>query len=116
MNSCVFKVTEYDVIPDKDELQTDALQRVFDLCRENGGTVVIPSGIYRTGGLRMWSDTTLLFETGACLVGSDICEDYTVFDVPENVFLRTDMELIPNYYHYKPWKEYRRAILSVYGR
>jgi len=115
MSTRVFKVTDYGVVPGKEELQTEALQRVFDMCKDEGGTVVIPSGKYRTGGLRMWSDTTLLLESGVYLLGSDICEDYPVFEVPEGVELRTDMELIPNYYNDKPWEEYRRAIISVYG-
>lgn len=63
----------------------------------------------------MWSDTTLYLESGARLVGSDICEDYEVFEVPDGVELRTDMEMITQYYKNRPWKEYRRAIISVYG-
>ncbi|NLN04359.1 MAG: glycoside hydrolase family 28 protein, partial [Clostridiaceae bacterium] len=58
MSTRVFKVTDYGVVPGKEEMQTEALQRVFDMCKEEGGTVVIPAGKYRTGGLRMWSDTT----------------------------------------------------------
>ena len=109
-----FLVTDYGAKPDIHELQTERLQAVFDLCRDGGGTVVIPKGRFLTGGLRMWSDTTLYLESGAALIGSDICEDYAVFDVPAGVELRTDMELITQYYKI-PWKEYRRAILSVYG-
>lgn len=108
-------ITDYGVKADCADLQTEAIQKVFDLCREEGGTVVIPKGTFRVGGLRMWSDTTLYLEQGARLVGSDICEDYAVFDVPEGVALRTDMEMITQYYENRPWKEYRRAILSVYG-
>ena len=48
-------ITDYGVIANLPELQTEKLQAVLDLCRENGGTVVIPAGVYRTGGLRMWS-------------------------------------------------------------
>ena len=110
-----YRITDYGAVPGIDQLQTEEIQKVFDLCRENGGIVVIPAGRFRVGGLRMWSDTTLYLEKGAELVGSDICEDYAVFDVPEGVELRTDMELITQYYNNRPWKTYRRAILSVYG-
>lgn len=108
-------ITDFGAVADSSALQTEVIQKVFDLCKENGGTVVIPKGTFRVGGLRMWSDTTLYLESGAVLLGSDVCEDYEVFPVPEGVELRTDMEMITQYYKNRPWKEYRRAILSVYG-
>lgn len=108
-------LTDYGVVADVSVLQTEKIQAVLDLCREGGGTVIVPAGRFLTGGLRMWSDTTLILKSGAKLVGSDVCEDYEVFDVPEGVELRTDMEMITQYYQNRPWKEYRRAIISVYG-
>lgn len=111
----VYRITDFGVVSDLSALQTEKLQTVFDMCREEGGTVIIPAGTFRTGGLRMWSDTTLILEEGARLIGSDVCEDYAVFDVPENVVLRTDMEMITRYYEDRPWPEYRRSIISVYG-
>lgn len=110
-----FILTDFGVESNSKELQTKKIQRVFDMCRENGGTVVVPEGRFLTGGLRMWLDTTLYLESGAQLIGSGVCEDYEVFDVPEGVELRTDMEMIPQQYKDRPWKEYRRAIISVYG-
>ena len=110
-----FIITDFGVEADSADLQTEKIQRVFDMCRANGGTVVVPKGRFLTGGLRMWSDTTLYLESGAQLIGSDICEDYEVFDIPEGVELRTDMEMIPRQYENRPWQEYRRAIISVYG-
>lgn len=110
-----YRLTDFGVIPGLHELQTEKIQKVFDMCKANGGRVIVSEGTYRVGGLRMWSDTVLYLESGAKLIGSDICEDYEVFPVPEGVELRTDMELITYYYHKKPWSEYRRAIISVYG-
>ncbi len=110
-----YVITDFGVEADSKALQTEKIQRVFDMCRENGGTVVIPEGRFLTGGLRMWSDTTLYLESGARLIGSDVCEDYEVFEVPGGVELRTDMEMITQYYENRTWKEYRRAIISVYG-
>lgn len=115
MSDKIYRVTDFGVSADSDSLQTEALQAVFDRCKEGGGTVVIPAGRYRTAGLRMWSDTTLRLESGAVLVASETCEDYPVFPIPEGVALHTDMELIPEYYQARPWAEYRRAILSAYG-
>ena len=110
-----FVLTDYGVIPDKAEKQTKEIQRVLDLCRDEGGTVIVPRGRYLVSGLRLWSDTTLLLKSGAVLKGSDVCEDYEVFDVPEGVELHTDMQMIPRYYDKFPGPEYRRAILSMYG-
>jgi polygalacturonase len=63
-------VTDYGVKVNCDTLQTKAFQRVFDLCKEQGGTVVVPKGKYCVAALRMWSNTTLYLESGAELYGS----------------------------------------------
>ena len=110
-----YVITDYGVIPNTDALQTEAIQKVLDLCKNGGGTVVIPRGCFCIASLRMWSDTTLYLESGAQLLGSEECTDYEVFDVPAGVELRTDMELITQYYLDKPWQEYRRAMISAYG-
>ncbi len=106
-------VTDFGVRPDAEGLQTEALQTAFDACK-NGGTVVFPRGTCRTAGLLAYSDTTVYLEAGAHIIGSDECEDYAVFPIPAGVELRSDMELIRDYYG-TPWETYRRAILSVYG-
>ena len=110
-----YVLTDFGVETGSNELQTEKIQRVFDMCRDEGGTVIVPEGTFCTGGLRMWSDTTLYLRKGARIIGSDVCEDYPVFEVPEGVELRTDMEMISQYFSGRSWKEYRRAILSVYG-
>lgn len=107
-------ITDFDIMPDSSELQTQKIQSVFDMCKDSGGTVVIPKGEYHTGALRMWSDTTLILEDGSRLVGSDICENYEIFDIPDNIEMRSDMEMITSYFG-KPWSAYRRAIITVYG-
>jgi len=110
-----YRITDFGAVPGLPDLQTQAIQKALDACREQGGKVIIPKGAFRTGGLRMWSDTTLYLEEGARLIGSDYSEDYPVFDIPEGVELRTDMQLITQYYQNRPWPTYYRAILSVYG-
>ncbi len=109
------RITDFGAVPGAGALQNKAIQAAFDACKEKGGTVIVPAGRFRVSSLRMWSDTTLYLEAGAELFASDICEDYEVYEIPEGVELRTDMELITQYYQDKPWPEYRRAILSVYG-
>lgn len=110
-----YRITDYGVRPDAPELQTAAIQKVLDLCRDTGGTVVIPKGRFRIAGLRLWPDMTLKLESGAWLIGSEDCEDYEIFDIPDGMQLHTDMEMIPVYYKSRPRKEYRRAMISVYG-
>ena len=107
-------VTDYGVKVNCDTLQTKAFQQVFDLCKKQGGTVVVPKGKYYVAALRMWSNTTLYLESGAELYGSEDCEDYEVFPIPEGVEMRSDMEVISQYYG-TPWETYRRAILTAYG-
>lgn len=109
-----YVITEYGVSADCGELQTAKIQAVLDLCKESGGTVVIPKGRFYTAALRMWSNTTLYLERGAELCGSADCDDYEVFEIPDGVEMRSDMELITQYYG-QPWETYRRAIISAYG-
>lgn len=119
MQERVYLITDYGARAGEPSLQTARVQAVLDLCREGGGTVVIPAGEFRVASLRMWSDTTIRLLDGARLIGSEDCEDYEVYDVPAGVELRTDMELISQYYEERhpggPWAEYRRAMISAYG-
>ena len=110
-----FVVTDYGVEKNSLKLQTEEFQKVFDLCKDGGGKVVVPKGKYYISSVMMWSDTTLYLEAGAEIYGSDNCEDYLVFDIPEGVEMRSDMELITQYYG-KPWDTYRRAMISCYGQ
>ncbi len=119
MNKHIYNIIDHGAVANSSALQTEIIQYVLDLCRNGGGTVVIPAGEFRVASLRMWSDTTLLLHNGARLIGSEECDDYEVYEVPAGVELRTDMELISQYYDEKhpggPWREYRRAMISAYG-
>lgn len=108
-------ITDYGVKLNCQELQTKEIQAVLDLCKNGGGTVVVPKGKFYLSAVRMWANTTLYLESGAELYGSDNCDDYEVFEVPSTVEMRSDMELITQYYG-KTWETYRRAIISAYGQ
>ncbi len=108
-------VTDYGVVANTDEPQTKAIQAVLDMCKDGGGKVIFPEGVYNISSIRMWSDTTILLKTGSVLLGSTECDDYEVYEVPEGVELRTDMQLITQYYVGKIRDEYRRAMISAYG-
>ena len=109
-----YVITDYGVKKDCAALQTKEIQAVLDKCKNGGGTVVIPKGRFYTAALYMHSDTTLYLESGAILQGSDECNDYEVYPVRDGIEMRSDMELITQYYG-KPWETYRRAIISSYG-
>lgn len=109
-----YYINDYGVKSDFNGLQTKEFQSVLDLCKESGGTVVVPKGKYNIAAVRMWSDTTLYLEAGAEIYGSDNCEDYEVFSIPEGMQMRSDMEMITQYYG-SPWETYRRAIITAYG-
>jgi len=60
-----------------DTLQTQIIQKAIDDCfLAGGGRVVIPCGVYVTGGIRIRSGVELYLETGAILKGSRRAEDY----------------------------------------
>lgn len=109
-----FIITDYGVKENCEELQTKEIQKVLDFCKDEGGIVVVPKGRFYLAAVRMWSNTTLYLESGAELYGSDNCEDYQIFEIPEHVEMRSDMELITGYYG-KTWDSYRRAIITAYG-
>lgn len=111
-----FIVTDYGVKPDSSELQTKALQKVLDLCKDEGGCVVIPRGKYRTASLRIWSDTVLHLASEAQIIASDEVNDYEVFALPQGLVTKTDRDLFPDYALNKQSPElYRRAVFSAYG-
>ena len=109
-----YYVIDFGVKTDCFDLQTAAFQAVLDLCKNDGGVVVVPKGKYYIAALRMWSNTTLYLESGAELYGSEECDDYEVFPVPQGMEMRSDMELITQYY-VTPWETYRRAMITAYG-
>jgi len=72
----IYNITDYGAVP-CDALMTDAIQRAIDTCFiEGGGRVVVPRGIFLTGGLRIRSNVELYLESGAVLRGSRDPEEY----------------------------------------
>lgn len=76
-----FVITDYGVVKDSTILQTEAIQKVIDLAAVEGGTVVIPEGVYLSSSLFFKSKTHLYLEKGAVLKGSDDVSDYAVVPV-----------------------------------
>lgn len=74
-----FLITEYGA-RQCDSLQTEAIQAALDACfLAGGGRVVVPKGVFYTGGLRLRSNTTLYLKAGAILCGSRNPEDYYAY-------------------------------------
>lgn len=76
MNMKIFNIRDYGARV-CDLLQTDSIQKAIDDCfLAGGGRVVIPCGVYLTGGIRIRSGVELYLESGAILKGSRKAEDY----------------------------------------
>jgi len=89
-----------------DQLQTEAIQKALDTCFLNGGgTVIIPAGIFLTGGLRLRSNTTLYLQSGSILKGSSDPEDYTGYinDTIEPINEPYDGVMSRNVYPFSRW-------------
>lgn len=106
-------VTQHGVKANIGALQTNEVQHVFDLCK-NGGTVVFPAGQYRVSSLRLWSNTTVVLQTGATIVGSTDCRDYQVFDPPAGMQFYHDGEMVSFDLDRCRRPIYRRAIFTAY--
>ena len=71
-----FVITSYGAVADSTVLQTAAIQKAIDAAAAEGGTVVIPKGVWLSGALFFKPGTRLCLEEGAVLKGSDNTWDY----------------------------------------
>ena len=71
-----FCITDFGAKADG-TLQTDKIQSAIDACfLAGGGEVIIPSGTFLIGSIRLRSNVTLYLKSGATLKGSRNPEDY----------------------------------------
>lgn len=76
-NSKEFNIRSFGATGDGTTLDTEGIQKAIDTCATaGGGQVLIPSGNYVTGTLRMKDHVTLHLEKGATLLGSTNLADY----------------------------------------
>jgi polygalacturonase len=67
----VYNITTYGAVADGKTSNTPAIQKAINDClKHGGGTIVIPSGNFVTGTLRLYSNMNLYFAPGAVLTGS----------------------------------------------
>ena len=73
----VFNVKAFGATGDGATLDTPAINRTINACRQaGGGLVVFPAGKYVTGTFEMFSDMTLEVQSGAVILGSTNLADY----------------------------------------
>lgn len=71
-------ICEFGAHSSESVLQTGFIQNALDACRDaGGGEVVVPSGRYLTGSIRLYDNTTLHLQENAVLIGSINPSDYT---------------------------------------
>jgi polygalacturonase len=70
-------VRDFGAVGDGSTVNTAAIQKAIDACRDaGGGRVVVPRGVFVSGTLRLHSHVELHLEGGAVLKGSPNLSDY----------------------------------------
>lgn len=71
-----YKLTDYGIFADG-TVHTQQIQDLIDkIAAEGGGVLVVPAGVYQTGGIYFRQGTHLHLMEGAMLQGSDFIGDY----------------------------------------
>lgn len=74
-----YDIKDFGAVGDGKTLNTTAIQRAIDSCRDGGGgTVLIPPGIFISGTIQLCTNINLCLESGAVLKGSEKVSDYYV--------------------------------------
>jgi len=77
----VYNVREFGAKGDAVALDTPAVQSAIDACAgDGGGTVLVPSGVFRVGTLELKSNITFHIAAGGKLLGSAEGKDYHAVD------------------------------------
>ena len=71
----VFNIVDYGAVGDGSTLNTAAIQRAIDAAAK-GATVLVPSGVFKTGALWLKSNMTLEVAAAGTLLGSENAADY----------------------------------------
>jgi Glycosyl hydrolases family 28/Pectate lyase superfamily protein len=77
-DSChTYDITKYGSVADGHTSNTAAIQKAIEDCHKHGGgMIVIPTGNFVTGSLRLYSNMNVYFEPGAVLTGSTDTREY----------------------------------------
>lgn len=75
----VVRITEFGAVADGQTLNTVAFRDAISACaKSGGGHVIVPSGMWLTGPIKLESNIDLHMETGAVILFSKRFEDYPV--------------------------------------
>ena len=101
-------------------LHTSCIQNALDRCREEGGEVILGSGEWHIGSVRMYSNTTLRLSGGTTLTASDKMEDYENFHVPSTLgYLKSPWVIeawhLPEHYILAPIVAFEAENVAVIG-
>lgn len=89
LNAKEYNIIDFGAKSDIGALSTEAIQKAIDECNaQGGGTVIVPSGNFKTGTIILKSHVNLFLEQGATLFGSKNLIDYRDIK-PGFVSLRT---------------------------
>lgn len=78
-----FLITDFGARPGMNTLNTEAINKTIRACYNNGGgTVIIPTGVFRSGTIVMMSNVELYLQPGAVLLASTELKDFPVQPQP----------------------------------
>ena len=81
----IVSATDMKIVGDGITMNTEAIQKAIDYChsQKNGGCLVFPEGVYKTGTIVLKSNVTLKLEKGAVISGSTDPYDYYALEAPK---------------------------------
>ena len=71
-----FNITKYGAVADGQQLNTEAFRKAIEACAAQGGTVLVPKGLWLTGPITLKSNVNLHLMTGALVQFSANRADY----------------------------------------
>ena len=81
----IVSAIDMKIVGDGITMNTEAIQKAIDYCHslKNGGCLVFPEGVYRTGSIVLKSNVTIKLEKGAVISGSTDPYDYYALEAPK---------------------------------
>lgn len=81
-----YNILDFDAVGDGETINTSAIQKAIDKCaKAGGGKVVVPKGIFMTGGFKIKNKVEFHLEEGAVVLGSPYMKDYKPIELADNV-------------------------------
>ena len=81
----IVSATDMKIVGDGTTMNTEAIQAAIDYCNslKDGGCLVFPEGVYKTGTIVLKSNVTIRLEKGAVISGSTDPYDYYALEAPK---------------------------------